>query len=218
MNIFIADTNGNNATGVTDANGQFIAPASSSSTGDDNGTIGKDENDGKFTYVVRVTDKANVTVPKCETYIGESNNVVVKLPDGLILTQDSPAIIHITDQNGEPQKGVTVIVIADKDYIEKGVTDMYGKLTVPPVNSGYTDKDGKVSVQGYYVFVNDENKNIESALVTLNEDNSFTVLLPAESLIDYANRITVWFFVYAISLVTFPEARQCPHGRRCLWN
>lgn len=191
LNIFIADTNGNNATGVTDANGQFIAPASSSSTGDDNGTIGKDENDGKFTYVVRVTDKANVTVPNCETYIGESNNVVVKLPDGLILTQDSPAIIHITDQNGEPQKGVTVIVIADKDYIEKGVTDMYGKLTVPPVNSGYTDKDGKVSVQGYYVFVNDENKNIESALVTLNEDNSFTVLLPAESLIDYANRITV---------------------------
>ena len=191
LKIFIADTNGNNATGVTDANGQFIAPASSSSTGDDNGTIGKDENDGKFTYVVRVTDKANVTVPNCETYIGESNNVVVKLPDGLILTQDSPAIIHITDQNGEPQKGVTVIVIADKDYIEKGVTDMYGKLTVPPVNSGYTDKDGKVSVQGYYVFVNDENKNIESALVTLNEDNSFTVLLPAESLIDYANRITV---------------------------
>ena len=95
---------------------------------------------------------------------------------------------------------------------------MYCKLTVPPVNSGYTDKDGKVSVQGYYVFVNDENKNIESALVTLNKDNSFTVLLPTESLIDYANRITVWFFVYAISLVTFPEARQCPHGRRCLWN
>lgn len=191
LNIFIADTNGNNATGITDANGQFIAPASSSSTGDDNGTIGKDENDSKFTYVVRVTDKANVTIPDCETYIGESNNVVVKLPDGLILTQDSPAIIHIADQNGVPQKDVTVIVIADKDYIEKGVTDMYGKLTVPPVNSGYTDKDGKVSIQSYYVFVNDENRNIENALVTLNEDNSFTVLLPAESLIDYANRITV---------------------------
>ncbi len=29
---------------------------------------------------------------------------------------------------------------------------MYGKLKpCPPVNSGYTDKDGKVSVQGYYV-------------------------------------------------------------------
>lgn len=82
-------------------------------------------------------------------------------------------------------------MIADKDYIEKGVTDMYGKLTVPPVNSGYTDKDGKVSIQSYYVFVADESKNIETALVTLNEYNSFTVLLPTESLIDYTNRITV---------------------------
>ena len=32
---------------------------------------------------------------------------------------------------------------------------------------------------------------IENALVTLNEDNSFSVKLPAENMIDYANRITV---------------------------
>ena len=191
LNIFVADSNGNNATGVTDKNGQFIAPDKKSSTGNDNGTIGKEDNDKKFTYVVKVTDKLNVTIPNCDTYIGESNNVVVKLPDGLILTQESPAIITITDQNGNAQKGVSVIVIADKDYIEKGVTDMYGKLTVPPVNSGYTDIDGKVNVQEYYVFVKDETKNIENALVTLNEDNTFSVKLPAESMIDYANRITV---------------------------
>ena len=191
LNIFIADDNGNNATGVTDENGQFIAPDKKSSTGDDNGTIGKDDGSGKFTYVIKVTNKLNVTIPNCETYIGESNNIVVKLPDGLILTQDSPAIITVTDQNGNPQKGVSVIVIADKDYIEKGTTDMYGKLTVPPVNSGLTDKDGKVNLQNYYVFVNDEKGYIENALVTLNEDNSFGVKLPAENMIDYTNRITV---------------------------
>lgn len=189
LNIFVSDENGNNATGVTDDNGQFIAPDKKSSTGDDNGTIGKDDGDSKFTYVIKVTDKLNVTIPNCETYIGESNNIVVKLPDGLILTQDSPAIITVTDQNGNPQKGVSVIVIADKDYIEKGTTDMYGKLTVPPVNSGLTDKDGKVNLQNYYVFVNDEKGYIENALVTLNEDNSFSVKLPAENMIDYANRI-----------------------------
>ena len=191
LNIFVTDDNGNNATGVTDENGQVIAPDQKSSTGDDNGTIGKEDGDSKFTYVIKVTDKLNVTIPNCETYIGESNNIVVKLPDGLILTQESPAIITVTDQNGNPQKGVSVIVIADKDYIEKGTTDMYGKLTVPPVNSGLTDKDGKVNLQNYYVFVNDENGYIENALVTLNEDNSFTVKLPTENMIDYANRITV---------------------------
>lgn len=166
-------------------------PSNQSNTGNGNGTIGN-ENDGiKDTYVVSVTDKYNVIIPNCDVKIGESNNVVVDLPDGLILTQDSPVIITITNQNGDPQKDVSVIVIADKDYIEKGVTDMYGKLTVPPVNSGYTDKDGKVNVKRYNVLVNDESRKIENAFVTLNDDNTISVLLPADTLIDYANRITV---------------------------
>ncbi len=35
LNIFVTDDNGNNGTGVTDENGQFIAPDKKSSTGDD---------------------------------------------------------------------------------------------------------------------------------------------------------------------------------------
>ena len=58
LNIFVTDNNGNNATGVTDENGQFIAPDKKSSTGDDNGTIGKEDGDSKLTYVIKVTDKA----------------------------------------------------------------------------------------------------------------------------------------------------------------
>lgn len=191
LNIEVLDKNCNHATGTTDENGQLSVPASSSSTGDDNGTIGGGDEENKYTYVVTVTNKENIITPDCHIEIGESNDIVVKLPQGLILTQDSPAIITVTDQNGEPQKGVNVIVIGDKDYIEKGVTDMYGKVTVPSVSSGYTDNDGKVSVQEYYVVVSDESKQIPNAFVTLNEDSTISVKLPAESLIDYANRITV---------------------------
>lgn len=191
LNIFIEDENGNHATGTTDVNGQLKVPNGESSTGNDNGTIGNEDNENKFTYVVRVTDRFNVTVPNCNIKIGESNNIVVKLPDGHILTEESPTIITVTDQNGNAQKGVSVIVIADKDYIEKGVTDMYGKMTVPPVNSGYTDKDGKVSLQTYYIFVNDEEKAIVNAFVKLNDDNTISVTLPDESVIAHSNRITV---------------------------
>ena len=133
---------------------QLKVPNNQSSTGDDNGTIGNENNEVKNTYVVSVTDKYNVIIPNCDIKIGESNNVVVDLPDGLILTKDSPAIITITNQNGEPQKDVSVIVIADKDYIEKGLTDRYGKLTVPPVNSGYTDNGVIYYVVVYVAFVN----------------------------------------------------------------
>ena len=191
LNIFIEDLNGNNATGTTDANGQLKVPNNQSSTGDDNGTIGNEIEDKKNTYVVSVTDKYNVTIPNCEIKIGESNNVVIDLPDGLILTKESPVIVTIKDHNGNPQKDVSVIVIADKDYIEKGVTDRYGKLTVPPVNSGYTDKDGKVHINGFNVIVEDETKKIENAYVTYNEDNTISVVLPTETLIDYNNRIRV---------------------------
>ena len=191
LNIFIEDLNGNNATGKTDANGQLKVPNNQSNTGDDNGTIGNETEDVKNTYVVSITDKYNVTIPNCEIKIGESNNVVIDLPDGLILTKDSPVIITIKDHNGNPQKDVSVIVIADKDYIEKGVTDRYGKLTVPPVNSGYTDKDGKVHIGGFNVIVEDEANKIENAYVTYNEDNTISVLLPTENLIDYENRIRV---------------------------
>ncbi len=191
LSIFIEDLNGNNATGKTDANGQLKVPNNQSSTGDDNGTIGNETEENKNTYVVSITDKFNVKIPNCDVKIGESNNVVIDLPDGLILTKDSPVIVTITDHNGNPQKDVSVIVIADKDYIEKGITDKYGKLTVPPVNSGYTDADGKVHISGFNVIVEDETNKIENAYVTYNEDNTISVLLPSENLIDYSNRICV---------------------------
>ena len=191
LQIFIYDKNNNAATGATDENGQLVVPNNQSSTGDDNGTIGTEDGDEKKTYVVTVTDKTNVVIPNCDIYIGESNNLVVDLPEGVKPTSEYPVIITVTDQNGKPQTDVTVIALGSADYIEKGITDIYGKVTLPITNEGYTDEDGKVNVNGINVIVNDEVGFIPSAHVIHNEDGTISVTLPEDKTITHANRITV---------------------------
>lgn len=191
LQIFIYDANNNAATGQTNTNGQLTVPNNQSSTGDGNGTIGTDDGEQKKTFVVTVTDKTNVVIPNCDIYIGESNNLVVDLPEGVKPTSEYPVIITVTDQNGNAQTGVTVIAIGDADYMEKGVTDIYGKVTLPITNEGYTDENGKVNVSGINVIVNDELGFIQNAYVVYNEDGSLAVTLPEDKTISHANRITV---------------------------
>lgn len=191
LRIFIYDTKNNAATGSTDANGQLVMPNNQSSTGDDNGTIGNEDGDKKNTFVVTVTDKTNVVIPNCDIHIGESNNIVVDLPDGIKPTRDNPVIVTVTDHNGEAQKDITVIAIGDADFMEKGSTDMYGKITLPTASDGYTDENGKVNVDNINVIVNDEIGVIPNAYVIHNEDGTINVTLPDEKTISYANRITV---------------------------
>ena len=191
LQIFVYDENNNAATGKTDENGQLKVPNNKTSTGDNSGTVGKDDDDKKNTFVVKVTDKMNVVIPNCDVYIGESNNIVVDLPDGIKPTSEYPVIITVTDQHGEPKQGITVITLGDADYIEKGVTDMFGKITLPTAKDGFTDDTGKVRIDGMYVFVNDESGAIENAFVRLNDDSTISVTLPDGTNIDYSNRITV---------------------------
>ena len=191
LNINIVDANGNKATGKTNAEGQLIVPNDKTNTDDDNGTIGKDDEDKKQTYVVTVTDKTNVVIPNCEVYIGESNNVVVDLPDGIKPTRENPVIVTITDHESYPQSDVTVIALGDSDFIEKGKTDYNGKITLPTAADGYTDENGKVNVDELNIIVNDELGVIPNAYVKHNEDGSISVTLPDEKTISYANRITV---------------------------
>ena len=191
LQIFIYDKNNNAATGKTNASGQLVVPNNQSSTGDDNGTIGTEDGDEKKTYVVTVTDKTNVVIPNCDIYIGESNNLVVDLPEAVKPTSEYPVIITVTDQNGNAQTDVTVIALGDADYIEKGITDIYGKVTLPITNEGYTNEDGKVNVNGINVIVNDETGFISNAYVIYNEDGSISVTLPEDKAISHANRITV---------------------------
>ncbi len=189
--IFVADLKGNNATGKTDEAGQLKVPNDKSSTGDDNGTIGNDNGEEKNTFVITVTDKTNVIIPNCDVRIGESNQIVVDLPDGIKPTRENPVIVTVTDHNGNAQKDITVIAMGDADFIEKGITDIYGKITLPTASEGYTDENGKVNVDNINVLVNDELGAIPNAYVKHNENNSIIVTLPDGKAIGYDNRTTV---------------------------
>lgn len=81
--------------------------------------------------------------------------------------------------------------MGDADFVEKGKTDIYGKVTLPAASEGYTDEDGKVNVDTINVIVNDEIGVIPNAYVKHNEDGSIAVTLPEEKNISHANRITV---------------------------
>lgn len=195
LRIFVFDRNNNAATGNTDSNGQLRIPNSRSSTGDTNGTIGKDDSNGdeeiKQTFVVKVMDKLNTVIPNCDIYIGESNSIVVDLPDGVRPTREEPVIILVTDQNGTAQKDISIIAIGSDDYIEKGRTDVYGRVTLPVTDKGYTDDDGKVNVEQLNVIVRNETRDITEAYVVHNEDGSIDITLPDDVVITYADRITV---------------------------
>ena len=53
LQIFVYDDNNNAATGKTDENGQLKVPNNKTSTGDNSGTVGKDDEDKKNTFVVK---------------------------------------------------------------------------------------------------------------------------------------------------------------------
>jgi len=189
--IFITDANGNKATGATDAEGILVVPNNKTNTGDDNGTIGKDDGEVKETFVITVTDKYNVIIPNCEVYIGESNNVVIDLPDGIKPTREEPIIVTVLDHEGNAQEGVTIIAFGDSDFVEKGATDLYGKITMPTASDGYTDENGKVNVNEINIVVSDEIGVIPDAYVVYNEDGTISVTLPEGKTIAHANRVTV---------------------------
>ena len=197
INIDAFDVKNNSATGKTDVEGEFIVPGENTSTGNNgNGTIGgEDEDEGeeanKFTYVVTVTDKDDNIVDNCIISLGQDNDIVVDLPEGVKMDRENPITVTVTDQNGEPQNAKNIIVMGDADYIEKGATDINGKLTVPPQNTGYTGDDGKVKVDGYIVKVEDTTEVIKGAFVTHTEEKKLTVMLPDGKILDSNNQTTV---------------------------
>ena len=196
LNIFIADTSDNAATGRTDANGQLSVPNKQSSTGNSNGTVADENN----TYVVVVTDKNGQLITDCDVTVGENYSINVTLPSGTAFNTDNRITTTVVTEKGEPVNGLRVQMIGDGDFVENGYTNIRGQVTLPMTNSDITDDNGNAEVgdivgeniYDYIVTVSDEQGFIPDALITMiAEDNSILVCLPEGKTIDYFNRTTV---------------------------
>lgn len=190
MLVYIYDCINNYTTGSTGYSGTYSAPENLSNTEDDNGTIGKDKDGEKITYVVRVYDENHVIIPNCTVYAGTSNDVAVVVIS-VNPSANTPVIVTVHDQYGNPHKNVSVIATGMEDYMEKGRTDSYGVAVLPARNHGYTNSEGHITVDDLTVLVSDELGMVENAYVEHKKDDTISVALPEGKQISYDNRTTV---------------------------
>ena len=151
MFIAVTDKHDNYCAGNTGSNGQLTVPGTTGTTNEDgDATVGWEDEDGdRWTLTVTVEDyETGRPIEGAEVSIGKGGNITVTLPDGTDMDEDNRITVTVTDNERDPQEGVTVIVKGDLGQSERGETDEGGKLTVPAVTDteyhgayivGYTD-------------------------------------------------------------------------------
>ena len=193
IEIAVTDKNANTCGGKTDKVGQLTVPSSSGITNEDgSATVGWEDPDGnRHTFTVKVERTGTGRpIQGSKVSMGATGNITVILPDGQDMDARNRVTITVTDNEKSPQPDKTVIVRADLGGTAQGQTNKDGQLTVPSVESAYTDETGTAVVDQYTVIVTDmAEKPVKGALVTLlpGEDeakDAFTVLLPSGRLLD----------------------------------
>ena len=147
--IAVSDKNDNYSADITDKLGQITVPTGSGNTnGDGNSTVGNENDEGEeITLTVKVEDyETKRPIENCEIKIGNSGNILVKLPDGVDMDENNRITVTVTDNKKNPQEDMTIIVESDLGRKENGKTDKDGKLTVPPV---YETEHHAAYVLGY---------------------------------------------------------------------
>lgn len=151
MGVSVTDCNDNFSSRKTDAAGQITVPSTTGTTnGDGNTTVGCEDADGdRWTITVKVEDhETGRPIEDAGVSIGKTGTITVTLPDGTDMDEDNRITVTVTDQEREPQEGLTVTVKGDLGQRKTGETDEEGKLTVPAVVEseyhgayvvGYTD-------------------------------------------------------------------------------
>ena len=123
----MTDKHDNYCAGNTGSNGQLTVPGTTGKTNEDgNATVGWEDEDGdRWTLTVTVEDyeTGRPIEDAEEVSIGKGGNITVTLPDGTDMDEDNRITVTVTDNERDPQEGVTVIVKGDLGQSERGETD-----------------------------------------------------------------------------------------------
>ncbi|MCI8283823.1 MAG: S-layer homology domain-containing protein [Firmicutes bacterium] len=132
--VSVYDKYENYCKGITDEKGKIIVPGSSSETGSKgNATAGcENSSEERFTITVKVVNYNDEKIVEgAKVSIINSDNIVVDLPDGMVLDEKNRVMVTVSDNYGKPKADVDVTVKNYLDIKVFGITDINGEVIVP---------------------------------------------------------------------------------------
>ena len=136
MPLSVTDKNGNSSGGKTDSAGQLTVPGTKGTTNDEGkATVGFEDNEGeRKTLTVKVEDyETGRPIENAGVSISKTGKISVTLPDGVDMDEKNRITVTVTDNEKNPQEGLSVTVKADLGQTAEGKTDGSGKVAVPSV-------------------------------------------------------------------------------------
>jgi transposase-like protein len=171
--------------GTTNALGKVTLPPTDRGYTNDDGVVKVNG------YIVIAENTENPIARAFVTDAGDGG-ITVLLPEPYILTAETQTTVTVLLAEDEsPVRNVRVTVFDYQNRNATDLTNLHGKITVPPLDRGYTDEGGIVRVDGYIVKVEDTTAPITGAFVTHTADDKITVLLPDTHSLNADNQTTV---------------------------
>lgn len=187
IDVNVKDAVGGDRTETTDENGKAVVPPINEGKTVDNGNT--QVNDKKADYHVNVATQSKGNIPDADVVI-KDGMIYVTLPDGIVIDYKDRVTVTVADGDYKYIEGISVNVKDGKDGNRTDKTDIYGRITVPPMSEDYTNSDGKAVVNGYTIVVEDTKAKIENAFVTI-ADGKISVKLPSTHELTTSNQTTV---------------------------
>ena len=146
-------------------------------------------------YNILITDKNNKPIFNSEISIDTNDNLTIKLPDGRLLSAEDMTTITVTyTETQQPAENLNIFISDTMNNAATGRTDANGQLSVPNTNSSTGNTNGTVADKDktYVVIVTDKNGElIPNCDVTVGDNYSIDVKLPANTAFNNDNRVTV---------------------------